>query len=208
MWWLKAAQQGHPDAQQGIGHAYWIGQGVAKQDHAKAIGWFRLASDQGQMQAQHNLGFAYWIGSGVPQDHAEGVRLYRLAADQVHGFGARGGGGGGAMWRRWGQLSTVPFGLSSLTTSAPLLHCRSQGLGDAQYCMGVAFASGRGVAKNLKVAAEWWAKSRDSGYPKVTPTSSEPREEVRNGAWHDHTITCYVAAVFIYWWVAWHVFCL
>ncbi|WP_415184069.1 tetratricopeptide repeat protein [Phaeovulum sp.] len=32
--------------------------------------------------AQHNLGIIYANGLGVPQDHAEAVKWYRLAADQ------------------------------------------------------------------------------------------------------------------------------
>ena len=39
---------------------------------------------KGHAGAQSNLGFAYGNGQGVPQDDAEAVRWYRLAADQGH----------------------------------------------------------------------------------------------------------------------------
>ena len=34
------------------------------------------------MNAQYNLGIMYYNGQGVPQDYAEAVKWYRLAADQ------------------------------------------------------------------------------------------------------------------------------
>ena len=34
--------------------------------------------------AQHNLGFMYDNGQGTPQDYAEAVKWYRLAAEQGH----------------------------------------------------------------------------------------------------------------------------
>ena len=37
---------------------------------------------QGQAEAQFNLGVSYKAGQGVPQDYAEAVRWYRLAAVQ------------------------------------------------------------------------------------------------------------------------------
>ena len=45
--------------------------------------WNPLA-DQGHAGAQYNLGIMYANGYGVPEDDAEAVRWYRLAADQGH----------------------------------------------------------------------------------------------------------------------------
>ena len=42
----------------------------------------RHAAEQGDADAQFNLGFAYATGEGVPQDDAEAVRWFRLAAEQ------------------------------------------------------------------------------------------------------------------------------
>ena len=42
----------------------------------------RQAADQGDADAQYNLGLMYANGEGVPEDDAEAVRWYRLAADQ------------------------------------------------------------------------------------------------------------------------------
>ena len=42
----------------------------------------RHAAEQGDADAQFTLGFRYEYGLGVPQDDAEAVRWYRLAAEQ------------------------------------------------------------------------------------------------------------------------------
>ena len=41
-----------------------------------------LAAEQGDAAAQVFLGEAYLLGEGVPQDHAEAVHWFRLAAEQ------------------------------------------------------------------------------------------------------------------------------
>ena len=50
--------------------------------------WKPLA-DQGHAYAQYNLGIMYANGYGVPEDDAEAVRWYRLAADQGHAVRAQ-----------------------------------------------------------------------------------------------------------------------
>ena len=44
----------------------------------------RALAEQGDATAQFNLGIMYDNGRGVPQDDAEAVRWYRLAADRGH----------------------------------------------------------------------------------------------------------------------------
>ena len=41
-------------------------------------------TNHARAEAQFNLGVRYDTGEGVPQDYAEAVRWYRLAADQRH----------------------------------------------------------------------------------------------------------------------------
>ena len=50
-----AADQGHADAQFGLGICYANGYGV-KKDPAEAVKWYRKAAEQGQADAQNNLG--------------------------------------------------------------------------------------------------------------------------------------------------------
>ena len=52
------------------------------QAQTPAIDALRAAAEQGDAEAQFNLGVRYRDGTGVPQDDAEAVRWYRLAAEQ------------------------------------------------------------------------------------------------------------------------------
>jgi len=62
-----AAEQGHADAQNNLGHMYLNGRGVP-QDDAEAVRWYRLAAEQGNAVAQSSLGFMYETGQGVLQN--------------------------------------------------------------------------------------------------------------------------------------------
>jgi TPR repeat protein len=50
-------------------------------DYATALRLLRPLANQGNSGAQYNLGFMYYEGEGVPQDFAEAVKWYRLAAN-------------------------------------------------------------------------------------------------------------------------------
>ena len=47
-----------------------------------AITEIRRQAEQGDPEAQYQLGLRHTIGLGVPQDAAESIRWYRLAAEQ------------------------------------------------------------------------------------------------------------------------------
>ena len=80
-WYRMAAEQGHADAQNNLGNAYYFGAGVSK-DHGEAVRWYRMAAEQGDATAQFSLGTAYNFGEGVTKNHREAVRWYRMAAEQ------------------------------------------------------------------------------------------------------------------------------
>ena len=50
----------------------------------ETVAELQAKADQGVASAQFNLGLIYLEGQGVPQDGAEAVRWYRLAAEQGH----------------------------------------------------------------------------------------------------------------------------
>ncbi len=51
-------------------------------DYATALHYWRPLAERGVAQAQNNLGLMYANGQGVPQDDAEAVTWFRLAAEQ------------------------------------------------------------------------------------------------------------------------------
>ena len=49
---------------------------------AQELADLRALAEAGDTEAQHNLGLRYSTGEGVPQDDAEAITWYRLAAEQ------------------------------------------------------------------------------------------------------------------------------
>jgi TPR repeat protein len=54
MWFHKAAEQGHAEAQYNLGVNYGKGQGVP-QDYSEAVKWLRMAAEQGDPDAQSGV---------------------------------------------------------------------------------------------------------------------------------------------------------
>ena len=55
-------------------------------DFQTALKEWKPLADQGHADAQFFLGVMYADGRGVPEDDAEAVRWFRLAADQGHAY--------------------------------------------------------------------------------------------------------------------------
>lgn len=85
IWFTKAAQQGHSNAQTALGMIYYYkdssnkDSGI-KQDIKKAIKWFMKAADQGNSVAQFHLGLIYVEGEDIKQDYNEAMKWFRKAA--------------------------------------------------------------------------------------------------------------------------------
>jgi TPR repeat protein len=79
-WFLRAAEQGHPIAENVIGYMYWRGEGVSR-DYRQAVEWFRKAAEQNYGPAQLNLAALYQNGVGVPLNYAEAYKWFTLAAN-------------------------------------------------------------------------------------------------------------------------------
>lgn len=55
LWYRKAAEQGHREAQFQMGRIYFLGEGIS-QNEMEAFEWFRKAAEQGHRRAQFQLG--------------------------------------------------------------------------------------------------------------------------------------------------------
>ena len=105
-------------------------------------------AEQGNASAQINLGVMYATGRGVPQDDAEAVRWFRLAAEQGHdsaqyNLGFRYDAGEGvpqdaAEAARWFRLAA------------------EQGHDSAQSRLGLKYATGEGVPQDYAEAVRWY----------------------------------------------------
>ena len=84
-WYLKAAEQGHADAQNNLGTMFFAGSGMSGPDYEQAVSWFRKAANQGQIDALYNIGVCYENGYGVSQDKLQAYHgWYRAAANKGH----------------------------------------------------------------------------------------------------------------------------
>lgn len=78
-WYQKAARQGMPEAQLGLGMMFENGEGV-RTDHKQAVSWYKIAAEQGNSDAQWVLGAMYEFGRGVIQDRIQAYTWYSIAA--------------------------------------------------------------------------------------------------------------------------------
>ena len=78
---LKAkANNGDAEAQNNLGGAYFIGEGV-EQSYSQAVYWWKKAAEQGLAAAQYNLGIAYYNGEGVEQSKSQALYWLRKACN-------------------------------------------------------------------------------------------------------------------------------
>lgn len=78
----KAAEQGNVLAQESLGSAYELGQGVAM-DYTEAAKWYRKAAEHrgtAAASAQYSFAECYEHGKGVEQDFIEAYKWYNIAA--------------------------------------------------------------------------------------------------------------------------------
>tara|TARA_R110002124_G_scaffold66612_4_gene181268 strand:+ start:4478 stop:5095 length:618 start_codon:yes stop_codon:yes gene_type:complete len=80
MWWRKAAEQGHAEAQFQTGYWLYTGQMGLDANVVEGAAWYRKSADQGNYWAQQELGFAYRQGRGVPKDYVLAYMWLNLSA--------------------------------------------------------------------------------------------------------------------------------
>jgi TPR repeat protein len=80
-WVEKAAQKGHPEAQNNMGYLYSVGFGVPK-DGEKAMSWWHRSAEAQFTPAQLNLGLAFLDGKLVAKDDTKAFLWVSRAAAQ------------------------------------------------------------------------------------------------------------------------------
>ena len=101
--------------------------------------WYRLAADQGDQNAQYHLGLCYEYGKGVKKDMKQAVKWYRKAAEQ----------------------GVARSGDVSVTEGTLKLYGLTKGVPSAQFKLGVCYATGKGVSKDIAEARKWLQKAAD-----------------------------------------------
>ena len=84
-WLKKAAEKGHPGAQNVLGLAYERGWGGLKKDDKEALKLYQKAANQNHAGGQYSLGLFYYKGlGGLEKNEEEAYKLFKKAADKGH----------------------------------------------------------------------------------------------------------------------------
>jgi TPR repeat protein len=78
-WFLKAAQQGHVQAELALANQFLDGRGTAR-DNRKAFYWYKKAAEGGDMTAQYVTGSFYERGGDGVEKNLNVARAYYAAA--------------------------------------------------------------------------------------------------------------------------------
>ena len=143
-WYRKAAQSGHPEAQNYMGARYYHGSGV-RRDHTQAEHWYRQAALQGHTDAQVIMAYFY----SLKEDIEQVVYWYRQAAAQgnaiaQNNLGIRYAMGSGGVPQSYEQAAYW------LRKSA------EQGHFNAMVNLGLMYEYGTGVEKDYEQAIYWY----------------------------------------------------
>jgi uncharacterized protein len=81
VWYLEAANQGHPDACLAMGTAYFLGRGT-RLDYSEALRWYTKAAEFGDVAAQYLVASMYENANGVEKNLETALMWYVAAARQ------------------------------------------------------------------------------------------------------------------------------
>lgn len=149
-WYAKAAQQGHPAAQNRLAQQLFEGLGVA-QDAEAALTWFARAAESGGAQYQ----FDYATALEATRRVAQAAQVYLMAADQGH-LEAQ---------TSLGVLYQNGQGVPKDSERARALYegPAGAGLARAQNNLGLLYVRGDGVEQNYERAAQLFQLAAEQG---------------------------------------------
>jgi len=126
--------------------------------YPSSIHSLRVKAMLGSAEAQFNLGNKYDDGQGVPQDFAEAVKWYRMAADQGYA-------GAQVMLGFLGVMYEKGQGVPQDDAEAVKRGRKAAEQGDAgaQNNLGVMYFQGQGVPQDYAKAVKWYRKAAAQG---------------------------------------------
>jgi TPR repeat protein len=151
---MLLAAKGNAIAQFNLGTIHELGQGV-RQDHSKAVTFYRQAATQGHVKAQLRLGLIYAQGEELQQDYKEASSWFHKAAEQ------------GEPLAQFNLGIMYALGESVLqdeqASALWFIQSAEQNNDMAQFNLGVIFAEGVGVEQSYTTAVKWYEKSAAQG---------------------------------------------
>jgi uncharacterized protein len=172
-WYRRAARQGNASAMFNLGAAYYNGDGV-EESVFKAYDWFLLGKEAGSTQADDavqrtaaeigdrasddalmDVGEMYEKGNDLLLSTAEAAKWYRKAADRNIPRG---------MVKLALMLMNGTGVPQDFTQALQLCKAAAKGYSSAQYCVGLFYQQGWGVAADATEAAKWYQKAAERGH--------------------------------------------
>lgn len=157
-WYRKAAEQGHGEAQIGLGKLYKDGDGVPK-DYAQATKWIAKAAAQGLANAQYELATLYYYQQYGQQDYDQAIAWYRKAAIQGHGRAKLG------LFKALSLQAAVENRAWEITDA--LMSAAQSGDAKAQFNLGRIYEDGYDGPQEYAKALVWYRKAAEQGYPRA-----------------------------------------
>jgi len=174
-WFSKAADQGNADAEAMLGELACPQMSAKNCNTYQSYIWFYLAAVNGNQSApmkrdaleifstpiqlaaaQGAIGAAYYFGKGVPQNYAEAVKWWRVAAEE--GNAQAQNDLGTAYQNGTGLVKDVAEAVKWYRKAA------EQNNANAQYNLGNAYYQSLGIPKDDNEAMKWFRKAADQGY--------------------------------------------
>lgn len=154
-WYQKSADQGNQYAQFVLGESYYYGMRGKEVNYDMSFRWLELSAKQGNKNAEYYLGLSYDSGRGVAVNQQIAIQYFYFSAMQGHIDGAL-----------YNLMAHYQNGNVHAIDRPRCMLCFEKfsnqdwvmtGLGDI-------YKKGIGVAKNEKVAAEWYKKASNAGH--------------------------------------------
>ena len=163
LWYRKAAEQGHAQAQFNLGAMYALGQGIA-QDNKEAIRWLHKVAEYVDVETQFYLGKMYdkkWTHEkaeeSFPRDDEQVVFWYHKVAEQGHAN----------TQFKLGEMYAEGRGVAKDDEEALRWHYKAAEHGHvtAQHNLGFKylFGLGQGVTQDSEKAIKWFCKAAGQG---------------------------------------------
>ncbi|KAF9969460.1 hypothetical protein BGZ73_008187 [Actinomortierella ambigua] len=153
-WYLRAAKQGHLQAQYRLGDLFFEGKGTPASD-TEAVVWYRRAAEQGHDVAQLRLGWMYANGRGVERCDLIALFWCRRAAEQ--------GNTSAQMSVGWMCLKGQGFPKNEKDGAHWFREAAEAGDATAQNLLGTLYFKGRGVQQSDREAVAWYRRAAEQG---------------------------------------------
>lgn len=162
VWFIRAAENGHPGAFGEVAECYYYGIGVEK-NYAEAVEWYTKAAEQEETEAKFQLANCYSNGIGTNQDYQKAFELYSQVYDEE------------GTERFIENLNSAEEDIyssesSNMKKEYAFNFLMSHSLFDVStihFLLGKCFDEGIGTAQNYKEAVNWYTKSAEQDNAKA-----------------------------------------